>query len=100
MQAGNPAVRKETQPSFEINGIVPLAATNIIKTDPKGSGGRRLKNERMKNMSENEIRQIQKDIEIYEKAIENAEGALAEAERELNEALAEQLADDPTDTPE
>ena len=39
------------------------------------------------NLSEERIRKISEDIELYRQAIENAEAALAEAERELDEEL-------------
>ena len=38
-------------------------------------------------MTDERIRQIQRDIEAYQQAIENAEGALEAAERELDEIL-------------
>ena len=40
-----------------------------------------------KNMTNEKIAQIARDIQNYKEAIENAEGALAEAERELDEEL-------------
>ena len=45
-------------------------------------------------MTEERIRQIQKDIEAYQKAIENAEGALEAAERELDEILEARYAEE------
>ena len=39
------------------------------------------------------IRQIKRDIELYEEAIKEAEGALDEAERELDEVLADACSD-------
>ena len=38
-------------------------------------------------MTEERIKKIKADIEVYRQAIESAEGALAEAERELEEEL-------------